>query len=517
MIKLWIPAPLHESHNFVADILIVSNQVQFKLPTTRLPYQELAPEQMQKKIHQQRTQNLAAIAFFNYIFNVDFNKARLYVSQSSTTQEWYFVQDNSIYLQDYFHEVFRYKTDQITNQQLCADIPDKGEIQRRLFDTINLCDPWMRSVLHPLTRGDIKWLCMQNLFEVLLRISLTPPILVQHFVNKYLNGIHKEDRTYFTRYFLSLIQMIKNNIRHLCLPEEYQHWQYFIEDHGHDVYLRYTQDIFQMNAEIPSQNLKSIFDGMHRKAFYLHIPNLIEDCQSPKIQTYSKSLYIGAIHYFLHEMQLDWKIIQTNAKHVFWKHLNNLIEHLPQPQFNIFKMKFPFLDNLFLIAIKFHHNQIVKFIFQQKNLLKNQTHLYFDPDDYSSKILKNASTLLIAIYYQNSEICQLLTQNFVRLNHADELKFLDLFMDACLSNNLATAQFYLDHYPDIFKHPTMQSEIQDTLTASSTDIQDLFTRAQAQFQQNPSIPHPHIRRRRHSFFNELTTSESSNDLSKLAI
>ncbi|GEM_PF-3355578 len=521
MIKLWMPTPPLESHNFVADILIASNQVQFKLPTTRLPFSELAPEHIQKKIHQHRTQNLAAIAFFNYIFNVDFSKTKLYVSQSPTTKDWYFVQDNAIYLQDYFREVFCYKTDQITNQQLCANIPDNGEIQRCFFDTINLNDPWITSIFAPLSSEDIKWLCMQNLFEVLMRISLTPPALVHHFVNKYFNGIHKEDKTYFSKYFLSLILMIKNNIRHLCSPEEYQHWQYFIENHGHNVYLTYIQEIFQIsqvNTEISPQQLKNILDGLHRKAFYLHIPNLLDDCKLPKIQTYSKSLYIGAMHYVLQEMQMNWTTIQYDAKHVFWEHLNQLIKYLPQPQCNIFKIKFPFLDTLFLIAIKFHHNQIVKFIFQQKNILKNQTHPYFDPENYSSKILKNASTLLIAIYYQNSVICQLLRENFVRLNQTDELKFLDLLMDACLSNNMASAQFYLQHYPNIFNHPTMQSEIHDTLAASSAEIRELFSQIQAQFQQNPTIiAHPHPRRRRHSFFSTISTSESSYELTKLAL
>lgn len=520
MIKLWVPIVTGESHNFIPDLLLSPPKVQLKLPCSRIPLNQVPAETVRIKISQNRTQNLAAISFFNYIFNCDFNKTNLYMCQSPKTHEWYFVQDHAVYLLDYFKEVYSYKFQNITNQQLYADTPDQGEIQRRFFDTINLNEPWMASVFQSLSRKEIKSLCMTNLYELLLRISLTPSTLIHHLIQHYLKGIKIEDQKFFERYFISLVQMIKNNMHKLCSPEEYQNWQNFIVNQGYIVYLEYQLDVMKIAQEhkhIESQNIQKILHGLLQKAFQLKVPNLLINCQLPKIQLYPKSLYTSAFHYFLRVMQLEWSNVQANKNHVYWKYLNDLIAHLPNPQLNLFKTQHPFLDNLFLAAIHHHHNQIVKFIFQQKNVLKHQSHHYFDKNDYHSKILINTSTLFIALYYQNSEICQFLRQNFVRLYQVDELKFIELIKRAFLSNNIFTSQFYLEHYPDIFNHPNIKTEVQDTLSTCSEEIKQLFARKETEFHQKPSIPHPYMRQRRNSFFYPLTSSETVHDFSTLGI
>ena len=364
LIGLWMPIPKGESTNFIpryelsADGKITANSKYGIVAAQN--FQKHPPEDMRRFFLKNNLQNLGALSFLNLFLGGSFTHSRLGIVVSETTSIPYFTIKASQfwgYCDDlikkvYSKDIFKYI------------LTDKPQFKS-----------WWDSVvgeINPTNIAILRYIFITEIFPLMIRIHLTPDLLIKSIVYKILGQSSIAD------YLINFITKAKKSvvgehIEHLT-PEDKGLWSLFLENQALEIYVQYEIDIesyLAVNELVLYSDPLEWQLPMYKSAVYCNISN-INDTSLGLLTTSDDVLarvhLLGKLNELMEE---NWSVVSRFGDYPYWQLANNNcinLHELMTKESRIIELEddsIEFQFGLLLGAIKYKHNDLARFLIHQ--------------------------------------------------------------------------------------------------------------------------------------------------------
>ena len=237
LIALWVPRAEDDLHNHTLhyfykhydDSMVISP---YYLNIDILHYTKFPPGYVRNKFQMREALHLGSLLFLNLLLDGELTDRNLCMGYSSSCES-YFVQQSTRAV--FFKRFLRGKDPTIDKFNIMSFLDSSKHIE------------WWSEVIPDSVRETqqtaeyLRGIFLQEIFETVLRICLTPDNIVQLIVDKLL------DPTFAYADFIIHITSIKNNVLDLFLgeltPAELTQWDKFLQENAGRVYQTFRQDL----------------------------------------------------------------------------------------------------------------------------------------------------------------------------------------------------------------------------------------------------------------------------------
>jgi len=431
LIRLWTSTQEQEIGNFIPHYRVDHNQdiTNSTLLKKVVPYYQSSAKEMHQQFIDGRAQNLGALTILNLLMSSKLTSNSLGIAKSPVSQRPVFTQKLCTFWQDYFeaaNTIHLFNRSSVFEQKLLG------------FTRNNKYLHWWSSVVNPQNNSSntnpiiLQRLFLKEMFEVALRICVTPECILEKIANNILG--ENELSTPFISYFFKKIRQFREQFFSLMSQAEIQLWFEFIKEHGLLAFQLYQTDLAQfkiMDHLIINDVSIKVPEWLMVNATLLNIPQLTHCYSMAVIRGYSiesKGLLFG---YLMGHIRLNWQVVATNSADEAWDFIDQLVQgyhaelQLNQSKLNFSQDDLLFLRYLAMKSIQLGKNELSTFLVLQNPQLTQEIILKSDYIILGDEQWIRHSLIYIAQQANNAFMASFFKEMGANLLHHEQAPFFE--------------------------------------------------------------------------------------------
>lgn len=495
--NLLIPAKKDEPDNFIAKIKPKpAREIGYRLQiaSRQMTHDEVRPEIFKQYFRENKAQNLGALTAFNLICSGHLVPGNLIVTQSPSTNDFYFSQGFQEFWADFFDDRIHH-----------VHIGSEHELHDKFMFFIPGDDSWWDTSMPEYDLRSLKTLFLDEFIQLYFRLSLTPMSLLEKIMSKLFMLEDKEEVERFIDYFKNRITWVSRHYNVFFDLSDNIKLKEYIDTKGHDELHRYIQDIEHYFHEFPLINEEEFIQfrlEIMAQAMDLGIANLDHLCTPSTLKKdCSSRLKMASFRYIASKVESEQDSVLQNPTHCYWDLLEEISHLLHQSLDSSGRIDIKlFHIHLFIKAIQYHKHHLASFMLSKNDRLKNLAVRECSDLDPEKRNLEGRTPLTVALFTKNTMMLNILICQGAKIAEIDILFLKEKLTEAIMNHDEARFAFIIQNCPPVLSHLHFEEKLLALCHTMAPEFIKYFTiTPPALTPLLPDLPRPRQFSRRKSF------------------